>query len=206
VKAFLESLGDFTLPWINDRALGGRVAALRAEIVGAAEGRVLEIGAGTGLNFQHYREGADVTAVEPAERMRRRGEERAREVVANLTLIDGKAGELPFDAGSFDTVLVTFTLCSIRDLGAALRDVKRVLRKGGTLRLLEHVKSPDRRVARLQSAIDPAWRIALGGCSLVREPAVELERAGFESVSLRPIVLPLPPPVRDGVIGTAIRG
>jgi hypothetical protein len=61
-------------------------------------------------------------------------------------------------------------------------------------------------VARLQSAIDPAWRIALGGCSLVREPAVELERAGFESVSLRPIVLPLPPPVRDGVIGTAIRG
>jgi ubiquinone/menaquinone biosynthesis C-methylase UbiE len=101
---------------------------------------------------------------------------------------------------------VTFTLCSIRDLGAALGEMKRVLKKGGSLRLLEHVKSPDPRIARLQRAIDPAWRIALGGCTLVRDPAVELERAGFESVSLKAIVLPLSVPVRDGVIGTAVRG
>jgi SAM-dependent methyltransferase len=206
VKKLLESLGDFTLPWINDYALGRDVAALRAEIVGGAEGRVLEIGAGTGLNFQHYRAGVSVTAVEPAARMRRRAEGRARDVVADLTLLEGKAGELPFDAGSFDTVLVTFTLCSIRDLGAALAEVKRVLRKGGSLRLLEHVQSPDPRVARFQRALDPAWRIALGGCTLVRDPAFELARAGFEGVSLQPIRLPLPPPVRDGVIGTAIRG
>ncbi|MEP7120444.1 MAG: class I SAM-dependent methyltransferase [Byssovorax sp.] len=206
MKPLLESLGDFTLPWINDWALGRDVEPLRAEIVAGAGGRVLEIGAGTGLNFQHYRAGVDVTAIEPAGRMRRRAEVRARDSVAHLTLIEGKAGELPFDAGSFDTVLVTFTLCSIRDLGAALAEVKRVLKKGGSLRLLEHVKSPDPRVARLQRALDPAWRIALAGCSLVREPAVELERAGFESVALRAIVLPMPFPVGDGVIGTAIRG
>ncbi len=206
MKSPLESLGDFTLPWINDWSLGREVEALRAEVVRGAAGRVLEIGAGTGLNFQHYRAGVDVTAVEPAARMRRRAEERARDAVANLTLLEGKAGELPFDAGSFDTVLVTFTLCSIRDLGAALGEVRRVLRKGGSLRLLEHVKSPDPWVAWLQRAIDPAWRIALAGCTLLRDPAVELERAGFESVSLQAIELPLPVPVRAGVIGTATRG
>lgn len=206
MKALLESLGDLALPWINDQALGRKMERLRAEVVGGAAGRVLEIGAGTGLNFRHYRAGAEVTAVEPAPRMRRRAEDRARNVDAKLTLIEGKAGALPFDAGSFDTVLVTFTLCSIRDVGAALAEVKRVLRPGGSLRLLEHVKSPDPRLARVQRAIDPAWRIALGGCTLVRDPAVELERAGFEAVTLRSIALPLPAPVRDGVIGTAIRG
>jgi ubiquinone/menaquinone biosynthesis C-methylase UbiE len=167
---------------------------------------VLELGAGTGLNFQHYRAGVDVTAVEPAARMRRRAEDRARNVAANLTLLEGKAGALPFDAGSFDTVLVTFTLCSIRDLGAALTEVKRVLRKGGSLRLLEHVKSPSPRMEWLQRAIDPAWRIAFGGCTLLRDPAVELDRAGFEDVTLRSVLLPLNPPVRDGVMGTARRG
>ena len=206
MKPLLESLGDLALPWINDYSLGRKVEALRAEVVRGAEGRVLEIGAGTGLNFQHYRAGVDVTAVEPAARMRRRAEARARDVVANLTLLEGKAGELPFDAGSFDTVLVTFTLCSIRDLGAALGEVKRVLKKGGSLRLLEHVKSPNPRIERLQRALDPAWKIALGGCTLLRDPGGELERAGFESVTLQSIVLPLPAPVRAGVIGTAIRG
>lgn len=206
MKALLESMGDFALPWINDWALGRRVAALRAEVVHGARGRVLEIGAGTGLNFQHYRAGAEVTAVEPAARMRRRAEERARHVVADVTLLEGQAGELPFDAGSFDTVLVTFTLCSIRDLGAALVEVKRVLRKGGSLRLLEHVKSPDPRVAWLQRTIDPAWQVALGGCTLLRDPAALLERAGFEEVKLHPVQLPLPLPARDGVIGTATRG
>jgi SAM-dependent methyltransferase len=206
VKALLESLADLALPWINDHSLGPRVEALRAEVVRGAEGRVLEIGAGTGLNFQHYRAGVTVTAVEPAARMRRRAEARARGVAADLTLLEGKAGELPFDAGSFDTVLFTFTLCSIRDLGAALIEVKRVLRKGGSLRILEHVKSPNPRMARLQRALDPAWKIALGGCTLLRDPAVELERAGFEDVALQSIVLPLPMPVRDGVIGTAVRG
>jgi SAM-dependent methyltransferase len=204
VKALLESLGDLALPWINDYALGSKVEALRAEVVRGAEGRVLEIGAGTGLNFHHYRAGTEVTAIEPAPAMRRRAVDRARNVEAKLTLLEGKAGALPFDAGSFDTVLVTFTLCSIRDLGAALAEVKRVLRKGGSLRLLEHVRSPDRRVERLQRAIDPAWRIALGGCTLLRDPATELERAGFEDVMLTSVRLPLSAPVRDGVIGTAI--
>ena len=206
MKALLESLGDLALPWINDHALGRKVEALRAEVVSEARGRVLEIGAGTGLNFQHYRAGVEVTAIEPAARMRRRAEHRARDIAAHLTLVEGKAGALPFDAGSFDTALVTFTLCSIRDLGAALVEVKRVLRKGGSLRLLEHVKSPDPRLARLQRAIDPAWRLALAGCTLLRDPAAELERAGFEDVTLRPVRLPLPAPVRDGVIGTATRG
>jgi ubiquinone/menaquinone biosynthesis C-methylase UbiE len=206
VKSPLESLGDLALPWINDWALGAKVEARRAEIVGGAAGRVLEIGAGTGLNFHHYRAGVSVTAVEPVARMRRRAEARARAVVADLTLLEGNARELPFDAGSFDTVLVTFTLCSIRELGAALGEMKRVLTKGGSLRILEHVKSPDPRVARLQRAIDPAWRMVLGGCTLTRDPALELERAGFESVSLEAIVLPLPLPVRDGVMGTAVKG
>src|SRR5260221_149640 len=86
---------------------------------------------------------------------------------------------------------------------ATLAGVKALLE---SLRFLEQVKSPNPRMEWLQRAIDPAWKVAFGGCTLLRDPAVELDRAGFEDVTLRSVLLPLNPPVRDGVMGTAVRG
>lgn len=197
---------DIVFPWINDLSLGPRFAPIRARVAGAAEGQVLEIGAGTGLNFEHYAPTVKVTAVEPAPGMRRYAARRGR-VSESVTLIEGKARELPFDAGSFDTVVITFTLCSIRaaGVGAALAEVKRVLRAGGVVRLAEHVRDPDPSRARTQRRVDPAWGVVFGGCSLLRDPREELERAGFDVSAIEDVDLPLPWIVRAGQVGVARR-
>lgn len=197
---------DVVFPWINDAALGRRFAPIRARVAGGAEGRVLEIGAGTGLNFGHYREGVSLTAIEPAEGMRRRAEKKGR-VRESIRFIEGRAKELPFDAGSFDTVVITFTLCSIRDsaLGAALAEVRRVLRPGGDLRLAEHARNPDPWWARMQARVNPVWRVAFGGCSLLVDPRSELTRAGFDASGIEDTVLPMPGIVSAGQIGVAKR-
>src|SRR5262245_4841161 len=142
-------IGDLFLPWINDLALGSKMEPLRARVASEATGRVIELGAGTGLNFHHYRDGARVTAIEPSGAMRRKAEARAREARASVDVLDGLAGALPAEDGSVDTVLLTFVLCSVKDVAAALAEVRRVLRPGGELRILEHVKSDDRGEERL---------------------------------------------------------
>lgn len=208
ISAFFNRI----FPLINDAALGARMDPLRAEVAGAARGRVLEIGAGSGLNFRHYDERADVVAVEPAANMRARAIERSAQRAgdqagprATITIVEGRARSLPFDAGSFDTVLITFTLCSVRDVGAALTEVARVLKPGGEVRLLEHTVSADERGARVQQIMEPAWNVVFGGCSLLRDPRADLERAGFDPRGLSAIDLPLPFPVRAGVKGVAIK-
>lgn len=197
---------DIVFPWINDLALGARFAPIRASVAGAAEGRVLEIGAGTGLNFAHYPPSVEVSAIEPAAGMRRYAAKRGR-VPDRVKLMEGKARELPFDAGSFDTVVITFTLCSIRAEGvsAALAEVKRVLRPGGVVRIAEHVRSPDPRRARHQARIEPVWNVVFGGCSLLRDPRHELDEAGFDVGAIEDVELPLPAIARAGQVGYARR-
>ncbi|HLM73627.1 MAG TPA: class I SAM-dependent methyltransferase, partial [Polyangiaceae bacterium] len=146
-------------PRINDFALGSEVDSLRAAVAGGARGRILEIGAGTGLNARHYPVGAEVVAIEPSEGMRRRAHERLKSpnIRASIDLRDGRVEALPFDAASFDAVVITFVLCSVKNIGIALGEVRRVLRPGGELRLVEHVKSPDPGVARWQRRVRPVW-------------------------------------------------
>jgi SAM-dependent methyltransferase len=200
-------LEDRIFPWINDVTLGRRFDPIRARVAGAATGAVLEIGAGTGLNFPHYRPGVAVSAIEPAPGMRRWAARRGR-VTSDVTLLEGRAKALPFDAGSFDTVVITFTLCSIKDEGvaAALAEVHRVLRPGGVVRLAEHVRSPDPARERTQRRVNPVWRVAFGGCTLLRDPRRELERAGFDVAGIEDVTLPLPGVARAGQIGVARRG
>jgi len=201
----MASLGERIFPWINDFALGSKVEPLRSRVVGGARGRTLELGAGTGLNFPHYPAGVEVVAVEPAEGMRKRAEERARQggLRARVEVVEGRAGSLPFDAGSFDTVVFTFVLCSVDGLDKALGEARRVLRSGGELRLAEHVLSGDKTLARVQRWLDPAWSFALGGCRLTRDVRQELERAGFDVGEIVDVELPLPLPARAGVWGAA---
>lgn len=199
------SLGDLVFPWINDVALGRAMDPFRAELASGARGRVLEVAAGSGLNFTHYPASVDVVALEPALGMRARANQRRFRASAVIEVVDGRAEALPFDEGSFDTVLVTFALCSIKRLDATLAELRRVLRPGGELRLVEHVKSDDPRVLRVQQRLEPVWRWAFGGCSLLRDVRGELGRVGFELHDLRSIDLPLPLPARAGVIGSAIK-
>ncbi|MFO0759707.1 MAG: class I SAM-dependent methyltransferase [Byssovorax sp.] len=199
------SLGDLIFPWINDTALGEGMTPYRAEVARGARGRVLEVAAGSGLNFAHYPAGTDVVAIEPARGMRIKAEQRRARSGASVQILDGRAERLAFDAGSFDTVIVTFALCSIKDLPGTIREIYRVLRPGGELRLVEHVQSERPRVRRLQERLEPVWRWAFGGCSLLRDVRAELAREGFEPGALRSIDLPLPLPAKAGLIGAAIR-
>ncbi len=202
----MTSLGDWILPPVNDWFLGARVDPLRHALVSEARGRVLEIGAGSGLNFAHYDASAEVIAIEPAAAMRTRAMQRLRSrgVSARIDVIDANAEGLPIDAASIDTVVFTFVLCSVRNVAAALAETRRVLKPGGRLLVLEHSRDPDARVARWQERVQPVWGALLAGCQLVRDVPNELQRAGFDVEGVRDEVLPLPRIVRHGVRGACI--
>lgn len=136
----------------------------------------MEIGAGTGLNFAHYSAGARVVALEPDPAMRERAMTRLRSNISMRPADDELLETLP--SGSFDAVVCSFVLCSVPDIARTLRRVARVLRGGGTLAVLEHVRSPGA-LGRVQDALTPLWRRAAGNCHLNRETIRAIEEAGF---------------------------
>ncbi|HEX2721524.1 MAG TPA: methyltransferase domain-containing protein [Gemmatimonadaceae bacterium] len=157
----------------------GRLAAWRREIIGAAGGDVLEIAAGTGLNFSHYRAGTAVVATEPDIAMLDRARSRARLARASIVLVAADAQQLPFRDRSVDTVTIALGLCTIPSPTKALGEVHRVLRSGGLARLLEHVRLERPVAGRLQDLVTPAWRRIAGGCRLNERTVRTVERAGF---------------------------
>jgi SAM-dependent methyltransferase len=175
-------------------ARDGRLRAARADLLAGAEGRVLEIGAGTGLNLPHYPPGLDVTFTEPDPHMAKR---------LDGAVVAARAEELPFRDEAFDTVVSTLVLCSVGDLDRALREVRRVLRPGGRLLFLEHVRGPDgSRLARWQDRLAPVWRAVADGCNCNRD-TVRAVRAVFDSVEARELDL-RPPLTRPVVAGAAL--
>lgn len=166
-------------------------------------GRVLEVGFGSGLNLRHYpAEVVSVAAVEPSDlawRISRGRRHRSRVPVERVGL-DGEHIDAP-DA-SFDDALVTFSLCSIPEPGRALAEVRRLLRAGGTLQVLEHGLAPDRRVARWQRRLEPVHKRVAGGCHLTRDVPAMLRNAGFEVTELEQRYLPTPAMGRPWAFGT----
>jgi ubiquinone/menaquinone biosynthesis C-methylase UbiE len=158
----------------------------RRELLEGLSGRVIELGAGNGINFEHYPSSVrEVVAVEPEAYLRARAEEAAANVSVQVKVVNGLDDRLPAEDGSFDAAVTSLVLCSVRDQGRALAELRRVLRPGGELRFYEHVLANDPKLARWQHRIAPVWRRFGGGCNANRETGAAIERAGFRMESCR---------------------
>jgi ubiquinone/menaquinone biosynthesis C-methylase UbiE len=153
----------------------------RIKVIPQARGRVMEVGLGTGLNLPFYDRArvTSIVGVDPALRMHRLALKLARASGIPVQLVGLSAEKIPLDDASFDTVVSTYTLCSIPDPLAALREMRRVLAPGGRLLLSEHGRAPDANVLRWQTRIQPYWSKVSGGCMLDRDIPALLVAAGF---------------------------
>lgn len=172
----------YVLPRIIDTACGtSGVSAQRREVVPLAKGRVLEIGMGTGHNLRWYdpERVERVIGLDPAEEMLERARRRSGAMPFPVEHVALEGERIPLDPGSVDTVVVTFTLCSIPGVEAALAGMRRVLAPDGRLLFCEHGRAPDTRTARWQDRLTPAWRQLFGGCHLNRDIPALLREGGF---------------------------
>lgn len=159
--------------------------AARAEVTGGATGRVLELGVGVGANWEHLPEGVDYSGIEPDPFMVERARKHAAERGQDYDIHAAPAETLPFDDATFDTVIVTLTLCTVQDVHQALAEARRVLQPGGELRFGEHVRANGRAGAWFQDRFTPLWRKLGAGCHLNRATADAIRGAGFEITELK---------------------
>jgi ubiquinone/menaquinone biosynthesis C-methylase UbiE len=180
----------------------------RRRLLAGLHGRVLEVGAGNGLNFPHYPATiTEVLAVEPEPYLRRLAMAAASQAPAPIRVADGTAEALPADDATFDGVVASLVLCIVTDPDQALAEVRRVLRPGGTLRFYEHVRATDPRRARWQDQLERPWGWLVGGCHPNRDTVAAITAAGLQVVQLDRFDLQaMPPLARPHVLGVAERG
>lgn len=172
---------DHILPYLLHLAMKNReVAAQRADLLRAAHGRVLEVGIGSGLNLPFY--GNDVTGlagVDPSARLLAMTRKTVPGLAFPVELLERGAEHLPYEADTFDSAVSTWTLCSIPGAGAALGELRRVLKPGGQLIFIEHGRAPEPAVARWQGRLNPLWNKVAGGCNMNRPIDRLITEAGF---------------------------
>ena len=163
------------------------LAELRSSLVGDLEGTILEIGAGTGATFQYYGPKAQVTAIEPHDEFRAAAFEAAQNAKAQIQVIPGQSESLPFKNATFDAVSASTVLCSVTSPAKTLEEFKRVLRPGGRVRLLEHVRSEHWLAGPMMDLLNPIWlRINRIGCNWNRTTVEYVKAAGFVIRSIEP--------------------
>ena len=169
------------LPRLCDLAMRNqRLLPYRERVIGSAEGRVLEVGIGSGLNLPFYRTPArEILGLEPSPKLIAMARSAARRVPMPVTFICGSAEAIPLEDESIDTLVTTWTLCTIPHAAQALAEMRRVLRPGGRLLFVEHGQAPDKGVRRWQDVLTPAWRRISGGCHLNRPVRTMIESSGF---------------------------
>lgn len=171
------SLYDFVLKPLEAIQL----SQLRSDLLSSAKGKILEIGAGTGLNFSHYPPGVEVIATDNDESMMKPAKRRGSELHIKLEVADAQA--LPYPDQEFDTVVATLVFCSIPDPDKALQEVYRVLKPGGSFLLLEHVRRNTTIAGKILDTLTPAWKHIAGGCHLNRDPEKTINQLGFKTDS-----------------------
>jgi ubiquinone/menaquinone biosynthesis C-methylase UbiE len=206
---FAMGLAGWLFAAVYDRMTAGAeaagIGAYREHLLSGARGRVLEIGAGTGANLPFYREGVEsVTLAEPEAPMARKLERRIREQSRTAEIVQAPAERLPFADAEFDTAVSTLVLCTVTDQAQALRELRRVLKPGGRLLFLEHVRSDEPRLAAWQDRLNGLNRVVAYGCNCNRATVDAIRSAGFRITSLKRDQFPKAPPfVRPLVVGTA---
>lgn len=174
---------------------------IRAGVVAQAHGRTVELGAGTGLNLDHYGDGVtDLTLTEPFAPMAKRLRERLEDSGRQGTVIEAPAEKLPFGDDEFDSAVCTLVLCTVDDQQASLAELGRVLRPGGHLYFCEHVRSSKEGTARWQDRFHRPWRWFGHGCNCNRDTRASIESAGFKITELTEGELPKTPPIARPLI------
>jgi len=157
------------------------LVAYRSHVIPAAEGRVLEIGVGSGLNLPFYSRNVErLVGLDPSPKLLSMVRRNLKRNASPVELIEGSAEVIPLKTNSVDTVVTTWTLCSIPDADCALREMHRVLRPGGHLLFVEHGRAPESNVRWWQDRLTPVWKRIGGGCHLNRAIQVLIEDAGFQ--------------------------
>lgn len=182
-----------------------RLLPYRQRTIGLAEGKVLEIGVGSGLNLPFYRAPVrEILALEPAPRLIAMARQAAESSAVPVTFIEASAEAIPIDDNSIDTVVMTWTLCSIPQAMDAIAEMRRVLRPGGRLVFVEHGLAPDKGVRWWQDRLTPAWRCLSGGCHLNRPIRNLIEAGGFSVDRLETGYMPGPKPLAFIYEGSAL--
>jgi ubiquinone/menaquinone biosynthesis C-methylase UbiE len=196
---------DIILPRLCDLAMRNKqLVPFRERVIGAAEGRVLEIGVGSGMNLPFYRPPVrEVLALEPAPRLVTMARSASRATSMPVNFLEASAEAIPLHEHSVDTIVTTWTLCSIPQAATALAEMRRVLRPGGKLLFVEHGLAPDEGVRRWQDRLTPAWRRISGGCHLNRPIRSMIEGAGFRIDRVETGYIPGPKPMTFMYEGSA---
>jgi ubiquinone/menaquinone biosynthesis C-methylase UbiE len=189
---------------LNDRIDAAGFAERRDALVSTLDGVVLEIGAGTGRNIPRYARAERVIALEPSGEFATRLRTRAAAATVPVQVLYGRAESVPLPTSSVDHVVTSLTLCSVTSLPAALTECRRLLRPGGTLEFLEHVRSGGLR-GHIQDWLTPLQRRFVDGCHLNRDIAAEIRAAGLDIVALQRFAMPPGNPlITDGISGRAV--
>ena len=183
------------LPCCLDKACGiGPITRQREKVVPLAEGVVLEIGIGSGQNLPHYNTSKvrKIIGVDPDEHIWKRSEKRRSDCPIPIERIGLSGEDIPLDKNTADSVVVTYSLCTIPDPVKALLEMKRILKPGGKILFSEHGKAPDAKVHRWQNRIDPVWKKLAGGCHSGRDIPDLFRQAGLTLDSLQEMYIPGP--------------
>ncbi|OUR95956.1 SAM-dependent methyltransferase [Gammaproteobacteria bacterium 42_54_T18] len=186
------------LPHVINLACGSApILRQRQKIVPQAEGRILEIGMGSGINIPYYSTSKveKVWGLEPSIGMRKKAKKRVDAAPFDLEWLDLPGEEIPLDDNSVDTIVLTYTLCTIPDWRAAVNQMSRVLKPGGKLLFSEHGKAPDAAVQAWQDRVNPLWMKLAGGCHLNRDIPALLKAGGFKIKELDTLYVPKTPKI-----------
>jgi ubiquinone/menaquinone biosynthesis C-methylase UbiE len=196
--------------WVSPRMEKAGYGERRGQLLAGLTGRVLEVGAGNGMNFAHYPpEVTHVLAVEPERHLRALAHDNAEAAPVSIEVVDATADHLPADDATFDAVVASLVLCTVPDVPAALAEIRRVLRRGGELRFFEHVRADTPRLARVQRVLDATiWPTLGGGDHAHRDTRTAIENAGFTIKDIEALRIPdthIPGPTSPHILGTATK-
>lgn len=188
----------YLLPKFLNCACGSKpISYQRKKVVPMAEGKVLEIGIGSGLNLPFYDKSKldELWGLDPSEGLSEMAKQVADEEAMEVNFISAGAEEIPLPDNHFDSVLVTYTMCTIPEVHRANKEIQRVLKGNGRLIFCEHGEAPDKNIKKWQNRINPLWKKLAGGCNINRNIPSLIQESGFDIVDLEEMYLPSTPKI-----------